>query len=228
MRMDLVARGRVDAALVHHGVESRTHISSSGNHKKKNHRCSRSAASRGRVPGCGTSSSPGREVAAIPPDTEVVHQAPVEGDRCAAAQHCPVVSARYSTAHAGPASASVRLAQFLEDLLRSGTEGGQRAPVENLVCLKPAQYLTLGARWLSSADMRCFRRFWWRCHKHHKCKARGKIDATAAQTPGSASVRSSCGGIPTASSAKSGDGWSSAATAELLGVGGGRAGATQG
>eukprot|EP00873_Tetraselmis_striata_P034032 jgi/Tetstr1/454296/TSEL_041215.t1 len=177
-----------------------------------------SAASRGRVPGCGTSSSPGRELGAIPPDTEVVHQAPVEGGRCAAAQHCPVVPARYSTAHAGPASASVRQAQVLEGLLRSGTEGGQRdlgqwtemagAPVENLVCLKPAQYLTLGVRWLSSADMRCFRRFWWRCHKHHKCKASGKIDATAAQTPGSASVRSSCGGIPTASSAKSGDGWS--------------------
>eukprot|EP00873_Tetraselmis_striata_P012167 jgi/Tetstr1/432431/TSEL_000194.t1 len=85
-----------------------------------------SAASRGRVPGCGTSSSPGRELAAIPPDTEVVHQAPVEGGRCAAAQHCPVVPARYSTAHAGPASASVRLAQLLEGLLRSGTEGGQR------------------------------------------------------------------------------------------------------
>eukprot|EP00873_Tetraselmis_striata_P034875 jgi/Tetstr1/455139/TSEL_041991.t1 len=46
--------------------------------------------------------------------------------RVVEAQHCPVVPARYSTAHAGPASASVRLAQLLEGLLRSGTEGGQR------------------------------------------------------------------------------------------------------
>eukprot|EP00873_Tetraselmis_striata_P037186 jgi/Tetstr1/457450/TSEL_044034.t1 len=172
------------------------------------------------------------------------------GSRVVEAQHCPVVSARYSTAHAGPACASVRLAQLLEGLEprvvsevwvngRKWPEVGRSSSrrIIHQVALDQTtwrvdsgrtNYLTLGVRWLSSADMRCFRRFWWRCHKHHKCKASGKIDATAAQTPGSASVRSSCGGIPTASSANSGDGWSSAATAELLGVGGGRAGATQG